>query len=560
MHAEDTRNCPTPLHRPFSGNNTELPGIPAYNSGIPIAHMRKWQIIVLIVIVVTAGILGALYYSAKQLAARFEPYIRSQAITYLKDRFQADVELGALRVNVPRFSPWQLWLNKGRGTSAAVEADNVILRRPNGQTLFSIHHLAFHADLGKLFDPVKTVPLVILDGVVITIPPKGQSKAVNQPLTSNVVLEELLITNAKLLILPKDPVHKKPLEFELQRIRLRNAGLHSPMRYEAALRNAKPPGQIDAKGTFGPWDAAEPGDTPLTGDFVFDNADLGVFSAIAGILDSRGSFHGQLAQIYAKGSANIPDFRLKMAGNPVPLQVNYEVEVDGTNGNTILKPIHATLGKTNFTTSGAVIKHDGDTRRSIDLDVLMPNGHLADLLHLAMKGTTPFMAGDFYLNTKIRIPPLDGKVKEKLLLNGRFKVQNGQFFSSQIQDKIDGLSRQAQGQPKNESIDEVFTDLTGSFRMEDQAITFQQLTFAIPGALMELDGSYDIVAEQLDFRGTARLRAKVSQTQTGWKRWALKPVDPFFSKKGAGTFVKIKIDGTRKEPHFGLDRGKSKPQ
>jgi hypothetical protein len=52
-----------------------------------------------------------------------------------------------------------------------------------------------------------------------------------------------------------------------------------------------------------------------------------------------------------------------------------------------------------------------------------------------------------------------------------------------------------------------------------------------------------------------RLEAKVSQTQTGWKRWALKPVDPFFAKNGAGTFLRIKVEGNSAEPKFGLDRG-----
>jgi hypothetical protein len=42
---------------------------------------------------------------------------------------------------------------------------------------------------------------------------------------------------------------------------------------------------------------------------------------------------------------------------------------------------------------------------------------------------------------------------------------------------------------------------------------------------------------------------------TGWKRWALKPVDPFFSKDGAGALLHIKINGAAKEPKFGLDRG-----
>jgi hypothetical protein len=33
-------------------------------------------------------------------------------------------------------------------------------------------------------------------------------------------------------------------------------------------------------------------------------------------------------------------------------------------------------------------------------------------------------------------------------------------------------------------------------------------------------------------------------------------VDPFFSKNGAGTFLRIKVDGTADDPNFGLDRGK----
>jgi hypothetical protein len=47
---------------------------------------------------------------------------------------------------------------------------------------------------------------------------------------------------------------------------------------------------------------------------------------------------------------------------------------------------------------------------------------------------------------------------------------------------------------------------------------------------------------------------------TGWKRIALKPVDPFFSKGGAGTLLPIKMTDTRQKPEFGLDRkGKHEP-
>jgi hypothetical protein len=68
-----------------------------------------------------------------------------------------------------------------------------------------------------------------------------------------------------------------------------------------------------------------------------------------------------------------------------------------------------------------------------------------------------------------------------------------------------------------------------------------------------MTGKYSLDGQEFDFHGTARLNAKVSQMMTGWKSILLKPVDPFFSKNGAGTEVPIRVTGTQSEPHFGLD-------
>ena len=70
-----------------------------------------------------------------------------------------------------------------------------------------------------------------------------------------------------------------------------------------------------------------------------------------------------------------------------------------------------------------------------------------------------------------------------------------------------------------------------------------------------MTGEYGLDGQTFDFRGEARLDAKLSQMTTGWKSILLKPVDPFFSKNGAGTEVPIRITGTESEPHFGLDFG-----
>jgi len=323
------------------------------------------------------------------------------------------------------------------------------------------------------------------------------------------------------------------------------------MKYDASLTNPKPPGKIHATGTFGPWRAGEPDETPITGDYLFEKADLGVFAGIAGTLHSSGRFEGQLSAIKARGQASVPDFRLRRAGNPVPLFARFAVLVDGTNGNTILQPVTATLGSTNFTTSGGIIKHEANQPRAISLDVAMPNGNLRDVLRLAMKGS-PFMEGRLVLKTKIDIPPLTGKVREKLELDGSFEVLEGKFLHSTIQDQIDRLSQRALGQPQNPDSDQAVSQMMGTFHLENGVIRFHKLSFGIPGADLDLAGDYNLDSDAIDFDGTLKLRATVSQMVTGWKKLALKPIDRFFEKQGAGTFLHIRVDGTSKAPKFGV--------
>jgi hypothetical protein len=74
----------------------------------------------------------------------------------------------------------------------------------------------------------------------------------------------------------------------------------------------------------------------------------------------------------------------------------------------------------------------------------------------------------------------------------------------------------------------------------------------VPGAKIALSGVYNLNGETLDFHGTARLDAHVSQMVTGWKSILLKPVDPFFAKHGAGTELPVAITGTRANPQIGM--------
>jgi hypothetical protein len=152
------------------------------------------------------------------------------------------------------------------------------------------------------------------------------------------------------------------------------------------------------------------------------------------------------------------------------------------------------------------------------------------------------------LKTKIVLPPGKVKVLDKLTLDGEFTVTDARFASSDVRDKLASFSRHAQGQPDNPDAGSAISDLRGKFHLKNGIITFQNLTFSVPGAEIRLDGTYAIRGENLDFNGELRMEAKLSQLVSGKKSFFLKAIDPFFSKHGAGTFLPISISGTRDSP------------
>jgi hypothetical protein len=102
----------------------------------------------------------------------------------------------------------------------------------------------------------------------------------------------------------------------------------------------------------------------------------------------------------------------------------------------------------------------------------------------------------------------------------------------------------------------VASDFKGQFVLGDGRLTLKQLMFAVPGAQVRLAGAYNLKRETLAFKGNLLMDAKVSETVTGFKSLLLKIADPFFSRKGGGSQVPIKIEGTRSDPKFGLDMGR----
>ena len=56
------------------------------------------------------------------------------------------------------------------------------------------------------------------------------------------------------------------------------------------------------------------------------------------------------------GETDTPDFRLTHFGTPLPLHTQFHARVDGTNGDTWLEPVDATLGHSHFTAQGQIVR------------------------------------------------------------------------------------------------------------------------------------------------------------------------------------------------------------
>jgi hypothetical protein len=143
-------------------------------------------------------------------------------------------------------------------------------------------------------------------------------------------------------------------------------------------------------------------------------------------------------------------------------------------------------------------------------------------------------------------------------LDGYFKLDNARFTSDKMQSRVEELSFRSQGRPddmKHLDPKSVASEMQGIFHMADGVIRLPDLQYQVPGAQIQLRGTYALEGE-LHFDGTARMTATVSQMVGGWKGFLLKPVDRFFKKDGAGTMVPIRVRGTRESPDFSIDFGK----
>lgn len=523
------------------------PGSP-FATGSGKGHsVRRLLIAVAIVLIAAAGL-------ATAYVMRATPLVRDRVVEALNERFASQVHLDSLQASIlPR---------------ARVTGTGLTLRhndRTDVPPLIAIR--SFEASAGILGLTRKPIHLgtIDLEGLHIRVPvgglgrkPGDDTPHQDHPERPSPILIDRIVSRAATLEIASGKPGRLPRLFQIHDLFMHDFGDPQGARFEAGLTNPTPRGRIETTGVFGPWHADEPGLTPVKGEYTFKDADMNVIKGIGGTLASIGSYGGVLERVEVNGQTETPDFSIDIAGAPVPLRTRFKAIVDGTNGDTFLERVEATLAESLIIAHGSIVRTEDVKGRHIALDVSMDNARLEDLMRLAVKSATPPLVGRVNLKTKFVLPTGSEDVIDRLQLAGAFELAQARFTNLNVQRRITTLSRRGRGEETDEGAESerIVSNLRGTFTLRDATLTFADLTFAVPGSVVQLSGSYHLRSEAMNFKGYLLTDATLADMTSGVKSLLARAAQPFFRRPGGGSRLPIKISGTRANPQFGLDVGR----
>ena len=440
-------------------------------------------------------------------------------------------------------------------------AEGVVFRRlgssPDTPPIVTTERITFEAHYIDLLFRPGYVARIVLNRFRVQVPPQGtpMEKSNWKETTSTTRVGEIIADGATIEVARADP--HASLLFDIHTLKLTSVSRDKPLFYAVSLHNPLPPGEIRARGQFGPWNSVDPGQTPVAGRYTFQNANLGIFHGIAGVLSSEDSFQGVLQHIDAQGSIDIPDFMVTRSEHSVHVTSEFRAFVDCTNGDVEFEHVSAGFLKTQVLAKGKVSGRAGQRGKTTSMDLTVRDGRIQDVLRLFVRAWKPPLNGTTSFRAHVVIPSERRPFVEKVRLTGDFGVEGGQFTKSSTQTKVDNLSKRARGgKPdvlEDEDPERVISDLGGHVELRDGTATFRDLSFVVPGASAQMYGTYDLEGEVVDLHGTLKTDAEFSNMTSGFKSALLKPFDVFFKKKHAGTVIPVHLLGTYSAPQAGLD-------
>jgi hypothetical protein len=484
--------------------------------------------------------------------ARHWPYSRETLLPVFQDVFKTKVTTqGFRRLYFPRpgceFDVLTVGdVHGGTGRPLAV-VQRLRLLGSYSDMIYRPHHLAD----------------IELQGLTVTVPAPGERKKLFGQKGGNSEFRKVtigsIVANDSVLMIEKDG-SEAPLEFKIHKLRVGSIAAGKPMTYQVRMSIPEPPGELDARGDFGPLQVHDLGNTALHGSATLHQAKLDKYPAIAGTLDSHEEFGGTLQEVNVTGNAVVGDFMLKSAKHTIAIRSQFSALVDATEGEVRLEQASGVVGKSGAQAKGNVAKNAKTGLRETSLDFAIERGRVEDFLWLFNTAAKPPMNGQASAAGHIRVTKFGSAFLKSIELNGRFEIHDGHFQKA-TQAKVNELSARAQGvklQNAADAPDAPVGNLASDARIEKGIAQFSQLFFEVPGARARVQGNYNLASHAVDLNGNLWTDETVSRDTTGIKAILLKPVDPLFKRKHAGAMVGVTMTGDIDEPHFGTYLTKTK--
>ncbi len=473
-----------------------------------------------------------------------EKFVRRHLLAAVENHYHAQAQIKNLSVSVfPRIR---------------IIGEGVVVRQSADVPAFvSIGKFTVDAGVLDLLRSQKCIQSIKLEGLEISIANLLREKNVEADAGKllDFVIREIFADGAKVRFIAGDS-QKEPLAVDFQSLHLRSTGTTAAMTFEAVLANAKLPGKIEANGSFGPWNEDNAGQSPLSGEYRLRDADLSTFDRLAGTLSAEGHFSGVLERIAVEGTADIRDFSALNRDRPVHVHLTHHAIVNGMNGDAILDSVTADFQGSKLLARGKVEGVPDKPGKTLSLTVEAKQARVEDILILAVKSGEPPLHGTANFTAKFVLPPGPIDVMDRLELEGSFLLEDTRFSDPSVRQKIAMLSDRARGGRNDDfALEETASDFYGHVFLNHGVARFTELSFGVPGAVVNLRGTFNLDSEELDFKGQLAMKAKLSDATSGVKSLLAKLAEPLFASKQTTTVVPIKITGTRSHPKFGLDFG-----
>jgi hypothetical protein len=504
-------------------------------------YVKKIVLLGLAAVVLIVGGLGI-------VLARHWPFSQERVTQSLQSTFPATVTFGRFHST---YFPHP----------GCIAEDVVFTRlssRPGTPSVVTIRRLTIRAHYPDMLFRPGYLAAIVIDDFRVHIPPLGTPVEESnwQPTKSSTRVGEIVADGSSIQI--DRASHTGPLLFAIHTLRLYSVSSSQLASFKVSLHIPLPPGDVRAQGQFGPWNYNEPGQTPVAGEYTFENADLGVFHGIAGMLSARDKFKGVLGHIDSQGDIDIPNFMVTRSQNPVHLRSTFQATVNGTNGDVQLNRVSASFLKTAVLAKGEIAHHAGQDGKVASVELSVRDGRIQDVLRLFVREAEPPLHGTTSFRAHVTIPPGDAPFLHKVRLTGDFGIEDGQFAKATTQARVDTLSQKALGEkaandPDAGDPERVISQLAGHVELRDASAAFSNFRFAVPGASAEMHGTYNLESRAIDLHGTLRTEEEFSEMTSGFKSVVLRPFDVFFRRKHIGAVMPVHLMGTYDAPEAGLD-------